>query len=150
MSNLRADVIRIPPGKAGPAARSESCVVVGRPILRSVDSEVTGVPRRPTPALAHQLASARESLPTDDMTCTVTIRRWTTMRYTSTTTIISRDLTSRVTKSRSRESAALAVQLLCLDLLVDLGGFRLGRTGNGLGLDRKHGISPSSKNRNWN
>src|SRR5271157_5577315 len=32
--------VRIPPGKAGPAARSESCVVVGRPILRSVDSEV--------------------------------------------------------------------------------------------------------------
>src|SRR5271157_5184180 len=30
--------VRIPPGKAGPAARSESCVVVGRPILRSVDS----------------------------------------------------------------------------------------------------------------
>ena len=34
--------VRIPPGKAGPAARSESCVVVGRPILRSVDSEVKG------------------------------------------------------------------------------------------------------------
>jgi hypothetical protein len=32
--------VRIPPGRAGPAARSESCVVVGRPILRSVDSEV--------------------------------------------------------------------------------------------------------------
>jgi hypothetical protein len=28
--------VRIPPGKAEPAARSESCVVVGRPILRSV------------------------------------------------------------------------------------------------------------------
>ncbi len=34
--------VRIPRGKAGPAARSESCVVVGRPILRSVDSEVKG------------------------------------------------------------------------------------------------------------
>jgi hypothetical protein len=34
--------VRIPPGKAGPAARSESCVVVGRPTLRSVDSEVKG------------------------------------------------------------------------------------------------------------
>src|SRR5271167_3490864 len=34
--------VRIPPGKAGPAARSESCVVVGKPILRSVDSEVKG------------------------------------------------------------------------------------------------------------
>ena len=34
--------VRIPSGKAGPAARSESCVVVGRPILRSVDSEVKG------------------------------------------------------------------------------------------------------------
>ena len=34
--------VRIPPGRAGPAARSESCVVVGRPILRSVDSEVKG------------------------------------------------------------------------------------------------------------
>jgi hypothetical protein len=34
--------VRIPPGKAGPAARSESCVVVGRPVLRSVDSEVKG------------------------------------------------------------------------------------------------------------
>ena len=34
--------VRIPPGKAGPAARSESCVVVGQPILRSVDSEVKG------------------------------------------------------------------------------------------------------------
>jgi len=34
--------VRIPPGKAGPAARSEPCVVVGRPILRSVDSEVKG------------------------------------------------------------------------------------------------------------
>ena len=34
--------VRIPPGKAGPAARSESCVVVRRPILRSVDSEVKG------------------------------------------------------------------------------------------------------------
>src|SRR5208337_4039003 len=29
--------VRIPPGKAGPAARSESCVVVGRPILRSFE-----------------------------------------------------------------------------------------------------------------
>src|SRR5271157_4170689 len=34
--------VRIPPGKAGPAARNESCVAVGRPILRSVDSEVKG------------------------------------------------------------------------------------------------------------
>src|SRR5208337_2828365 len=34
--------VRIPPGKAGPAARSESCVVVARPILRSVDSDVKG------------------------------------------------------------------------------------------------------------
>ena len=34
--------VRIPPGRAGPAARSESCVVVGQPILRSVDSEVKG------------------------------------------------------------------------------------------------------------
>ena len=34
--------VRIPPGKAGPAARSESCVAVGRPTLRSVDSEVKG------------------------------------------------------------------------------------------------------------
>jgi len=34
--------VRIPPGKAGPAARSESCVAVGEPILRSVDSEVKG------------------------------------------------------------------------------------------------------------
>ena len=34
--------VRIPPGKAGPAARSESCVVLGRPILRSVDREVKG------------------------------------------------------------------------------------------------------------
>src|SRR5208337_3482685 len=34
--------VRIPSGKAGPAARSESCVVVWRPILRSVDSEVKG------------------------------------------------------------------------------------------------------------
>jgi len=34
--------VRIPPGKAGPAARSESCVVVGRPTLRSVDSQVKG------------------------------------------------------------------------------------------------------------
>ena len=34
--------VRIPPGKAGPAARSESCVVVGQPILRSVDSQVKG------------------------------------------------------------------------------------------------------------
>ena len=34
--------VRIPPGKAGPAARSESCVVVGRPTLRSVDSEIKG------------------------------------------------------------------------------------------------------------
>ena len=32
----------IPPGKAGPAARSESCVVMGQPILRSVDSQVKG------------------------------------------------------------------------------------------------------------
>src|SRR5271157_4518060 len=32
--------VRIPPGKAGPAARSESCVAVGRPTLRSVDSRV--------------------------------------------------------------------------------------------------------------
>jgi hypothetical protein len=32
----------IPPGKAGPAARSESCVAVGRPTLRSVDSQVQG------------------------------------------------------------------------------------------------------------
>ena len=34
--------VRIPPGKAGPAARSESCVAVGQPTLRSVDSEVKG------------------------------------------------------------------------------------------------------------
>src|SRR5271157_4957375 len=34
--------VRIPPGKAGPAARSESCVAVGRPTLRSVDSQVKG------------------------------------------------------------------------------------------------------------
>jgi len=34
--------VRIPPGKAGPAARSESCVVMGQPILRSVDSQVKG------------------------------------------------------------------------------------------------------------
>jgi hypothetical protein len=34
--------VRIPPGKAGPAARSESCVAVGQPILRSVDSQVKG------------------------------------------------------------------------------------------------------------
>ena len=34
--------VRIPPGKAGPAPRSESCVVVGQPIPRSVDSEVKG------------------------------------------------------------------------------------------------------------
>jgi hypothetical protein len=34
--------VQIPPGKAGPAARNESCVVVGRPTLRSVDSEVKG------------------------------------------------------------------------------------------------------------
>ncbi len=34
--------VGIPPGKAGPAVRSESCVVVGRPILRSVDSQVKG------------------------------------------------------------------------------------------------------------
>jgi len=34
--------VRIPPGKAGPAARNESCVVVGQPTLRSVDSEVKG------------------------------------------------------------------------------------------------------------
>ena len=34
--------VPIPPGRAGPAARSESCVVVGRPTLRSVDSEVKG------------------------------------------------------------------------------------------------------------
>ena len=34
--------VRTPPGKAGPAARNESCVVVGRPTLRSVDSEVKG------------------------------------------------------------------------------------------------------------
>jgi hypothetical protein len=34
--------VRIPPGKAGSAARNESCVVVGRPTLRSVDSEVKG------------------------------------------------------------------------------------------------------------
>ena len=34
--------VRVPPGKAGPAARSESCVAVGRPTLRSVDSEVKG------------------------------------------------------------------------------------------------------------
>ena len=34
--------VRIPPGRAGPAARSESCVVVGRPTLRGVDSEVKG------------------------------------------------------------------------------------------------------------
>ena len=32
----------IPPGRAGPAARSESCVVAGRPTLRSVDSQVKG------------------------------------------------------------------------------------------------------------
>ena len=39
--------VRIPPGKAGPAARSESCVVVGQPTLRSVvaiEIEV-GMPR---------------------------------------------------------------------------------------------------------
>src|SRR4029077_20379342 len=30
----------IPPGRAGPAARSESCVAVGRPTLRSGDSQV--------------------------------------------------------------------------------------------------------------
>ena len=34
--------VRIPPGKAGPAARSESCVVVGRLTLRSVNSQVKG------------------------------------------------------------------------------------------------------------
>jgi hypothetical protein len=34
--------VRIPHGRAGPAARSESCVVMGRLILRSVDSEVKG------------------------------------------------------------------------------------------------------------
>jgi len=34
--------VRIPPGKAGPAARSESCVVMGQPTLRSVDSQVKG------------------------------------------------------------------------------------------------------------
>ena len=34
--------VQIPPGKAGPAARSESCVAMGQPILRSVDSEVKG------------------------------------------------------------------------------------------------------------
>ena len=34
--------VRIPPGKAGPAARSESCVAVGQPTLRSVDSQVKG------------------------------------------------------------------------------------------------------------
>ena len=34
--------VGIPPGKAGPAARSESCVVVRRLTLRSVDSEVKG------------------------------------------------------------------------------------------------------------
>src|SRR6266436_10303688 len=32
----------IPPGRAGPAARSESGVVVGRPTLRSGDSQVKG------------------------------------------------------------------------------------------------------------
>jgi len=34
--------VRTPPGRAGPAARSESCVVLGQPILRSVDSELKG------------------------------------------------------------------------------------------------------------
>ncbi len=34
--------VRIPPGKAGPAARSKSCVAVRRLTLRSVDSEVKG------------------------------------------------------------------------------------------------------------
>ena len=34
--------VRIPPGKGWPPAGSESCVVVGRPILRSVDSERAG------------------------------------------------------------------------------------------------------------
>jgi len=33
---------RIPPGKAWPAAGSESCVAEGRPSLRSVDSECPG------------------------------------------------------------------------------------------------------------
>src|SRR4029077_10654904 len=32
----------IPPGRAGPAASSESCVAVGRTTLRSVDSQVKG------------------------------------------------------------------------------------------------------------
>jgi hypothetical protein len=31
--------VRVPPGKGQPPAGSESCVVVGRPALRSVDSE---------------------------------------------------------------------------------------------------------------
>ena len=34
--------VPIPPGRAGPAARSESCVAVGRPTLRGVDSQVKG------------------------------------------------------------------------------------------------------------
>src|SRR5271166_1341217 len=54
--------VRIPPGKAGPAARSESCVVVGRPILRSVDSEVKGrviEPRKYNPLGAFVLDTSR-------------------------------------------------------------------------------------------
>ena len=35
--------VQIPPGKAGPAARSESCVAVGRPTLRSVVQPVINI-----------------------------------------------------------------------------------------------------------
>src|SRR5271166_1562445 len=45
--------VRIPPGKAGPAARSESCVVMGRPILRSVDSQVKGCVIEPRKTKMH-------------------------------------------------------------------------------------------------
>jgi hypothetical protein len=37
--------VRIPPGKAGPAARSESCAAVGRSTLRSVVAAGGAIPR---------------------------------------------------------------------------------------------------------